>query len=178
MADSWEILKLLADSTRVRILSLLAKEELSVAELQDLYDAVIFATGAPEDRSLGLDGEDAPNIFGSAAFVGWYNGHPDFAGIDPDLSKRQAVVIGMGNVALDVARILSKTEGELAGSDIVEHALSILRTSKLETITILGRRGPHQIMMTPKELGELMQLERASPHVPAGHVPHGVANAR
>ncbi|MBX7515445.1 FAD-dependent oxidoreductase [Qipengyuania sp. GH38] len=145
--------------------------DISVAELQDLYDAVIFATGAPEDRSLGLDGEDAPNIFGSAAFVGWYNGHPEFAGIDPDLSKRHAVVIGMGNVALDVARILSKTEGELAGSDIVEHALSILRTSKLETITILGRRGPHQIMMTPKELGELMQLERASPHVDRDDLP-------
>ena len=146
-------------------------KDISVAELQDLYDAVIFATGAPEDRSLGLDGEDAPNIFGSAAFVGWYNGHPDFAGIDPDLSKRHAVVIGMGNVALDVARILSKTEGELAGSDIVEHALSILRTSNLETITILGRRGPHQIMMTPKELGELMQLERASPHVDSEDLP-------
>lgn len=146
-------------------------EDVSVPELQDFYDAVIFATGAPEDRSLGLEGEDASNIFGSAAFVGWYNGHPEFAEIDPDLSRRHAVVIGMGNVALDVARILSKTEDELAGSDIVEHALSILRSSKLETITILGRRGPHQIMMTPKELGELMHLERASPHVEGDDLP-------
>ena len=146
-------------------------EDVSVPELQDLYDAVIFATGAPEDRSLGLEGEDASNVFGSAAFVGWYNGHPEFAEIDPDLSRRHAVVIGMGNVALDVARILSKTEDELAGSDIVEHALSILRSSKLETITILGRRGPHQIMMTPKELGELMHLERASPHVEGDDLP-------
>ncbi|WP_100261119.1 FAD-dependent oxidoreductase [Qipengyuania seohaensis] len=146
-------------------------EDVSVPELQELYDAIIFATGAPEDRSLGLEGEDASNIFGSAAFVGWYNGHPEFAEIDPDLSRRHAVVIGMGNVALDVARILSKTEDELAGSDIVEHALSILRSSKLETITILGRRGPHQIMMTPKELGELMHLERASPHVEGDDLP-------
>ncbi|MXO95518.1 pyridine nucleotide-disulfide oxidoreductase [Erythrobacter aquimaris] len=146
-------------------------EDVSVAELQDLYDAVVFATGAPEDRSLGLEGEDAANIFGSAAFVGWYNGHPEFASIDPDLSKRHAVVIGMGNVALDVARILSKTEAELAGSDIVEHALAMLRGSNLETITILGRRGPHQIMMTPKELGELMHLDRASPRVDGDDLP-------
>ena len=146
-------------------------EDVSVQELQDLYDAVVFATGAPEDRSLGLEGEDAANIFGSAAFVGWYNGHPEFASIDPDLSKRHAVVIGMGNVALDVARILSKTEAELAGSDIVEHALAMLRGSNLETITILGRRGPHQIMMTPKELGELMHLDRASPRVDGDDLP-------
>ncbi|MXO50313.1 pyridine nucleotide-disulfide oxidoreductase [Erythrobacter gaetbuli] len=145
--------------------------DVTVPELQDLYDAVIFATGAPHDRQLGLEGEDLGNIFGSAAFVGWYNGHPDFAALDPDFSGKHAVVIGMGNVALDVARILSKTEGEMAGSDIVEHALSALRGSQLETVTILGRRGPHQIMMTPKELGELMHLERASPMVDPEDMP-------
>lgn len=146
-------------------------KDVTVAELQELYDAVIFATGAPEDRSLGIEGENLPNVLGSAAFVGWYNGHPEFANIDPDLQGRNAVVIGMGNVALDVARILSKTESELAGSDIVEHALSALRNSKLDTITIVGRRGPHQIMMTPKELGELMHLERASPRVDKSDLP-------
>ena len=145
--------------------------DISVAELQELYDAVIFATGAPHDRELGLDGEDLGNIFGSAAFVGWYNGHPQFASIGPDLSGKHAVVVGMGNVALDVARILSKTEGEMQGSDIVAHALDALRTSNLESVTILGRRGPHQIMMTPKELGELMQLERASPYVDKADLP-------
>ena len=145
--------------------------DVTVPELQDLYDAVVFATGAPHDRQLGLEGEDLGNIFGSAAFVGWYNGHPDFAALDPDFSGKHAVVIGMGNVALDVARILSKTEGEMAGSDIVEHALSALRGSQLETVTILGRRGPHQIMMTPKELGELMHLERASPMVDPEDLP-------
>ena len=145
--------------------------DVTVPELQDLYDAVIFATGAPHDRQLGLEGEDLGNIFGSAAFVGWYNGHPDFAALDPDFSGKHAVVIGMGNVALDVARILSKTEAEMAGSDIVEHALSALRGSQLETVTILGRRGPHQIMMTPKELGELMHLERASPMVDPEDLP-------
>ena len=145
--------------------------DVSVAELQELYDAVIFATGAPHDRKLGLDGEELGNIFGSAAFVGWYNGHPQFASLGPDLSGRHAVVVGMGNVALDVARILSKTEGEMEGSDIVAHALDALRTSNLESVTILGRRGPHQIMMTPKELGELMQLERASPYVDKSDLP-------
>ena len=146
-------------------------KDVSIGELQDLYDAVILATGAPHDRTLGLDGEDLANVFGSAAFVGWYNGHPQFAQLDPDLSGRHAVVIGMGNVALDVARILSKTDAEFEGSDIVVHALEALAGSNLETITILGRRGPHQIMMTPKELGELMHLERASPFVTEADLP-------
>ena len=145
--------------------------DVSIAELLELYDAVVLATGAPNDRELGLEGEDLGNVFGSAALVGWYNGHPQFAGLDPDFSGRHAVVVGMGNVALDVARILSKTQSELAGSDIVLHALDALEGSRLESVTILGRRGPHQIMMTPKELGELMQLERASPHVDAGDLP-------
>ncbi|WP_454598833.1 FAD-dependent oxidoreductase [Qipengyuania sp. SM2507] len=140
-------------------------EHVSVAELQALYDGVILATGAPEDRALGLEGEDLANVFGSASFVGWYNGHPQFAGLDPDLSGKHAVVIGMGNVALDVARILAKTEREFAASDLVAHALDMLMASGIETITILGRRGPHNIMMTPKELGELGQLDRASPRV-------------
>jgi ferredoxin--NADP+ reductase len=135
--------------------------EVTVEELQDLYEAIVFATGAPHDKPLGIPGEEAGNVFGSAAFVGWYNGHPQFANLDPDLSGKAAVVIGMGNVALDVARILAKTEEEFAGSDIVNHALEALRGSNIRTITIVGRRGPHQIMMTPKELGELI------PHFPS-----------
>ena len=145
--------------------------DVSIEELQSLYDAVILATGAPKDRLLRIDGSDAENVIGSAAFVGWYNGHPEFANLNPDLSGRHAVVVGMGNVALDVARILSKTEDEFAGSDIVTHALDALRNSRLESVTILGRRGPHQIMMTPKELGELMQLARASPQVESADLP-------
>ena len=146
-------------------------EHISVPQLQEFYDAIVIATGAPHDRKLGLEGEDFANIFGSAAFVGWYNGHPQFADLDPDLSGRHAVVIGMGNVALDVARILSKTEQEFEGADIVAHALDILRDSKIAKITILGRRGPHQIMMTPKELGELGNLDRASPRVEKQDLP-------
>ena len=146
-------------------------QDVTVDELQGLYDAVIFATGAPNDRPLAIPGEELGNVFGSAAFVGWYNGHPNFATLDPDLSGRHAVIVGMGNVALDVARILSKTEAEFAGSDIVSHALDLLKRSKLETITILGRRGPHQIAMTPKELGELGKLENACPRVNPADLP-------
>ncbi|MXO73930.1 pyridine nucleotide-disulfide oxidoreductase [Altererythrobacter aerius] len=146
-------------------------EDVSVEELQDLYDAIILATGAPHDRPLGLPGEDLANVFGSAAFVGWYNGHPAFTDLDPDLSGANAVVIGMGNVALDVARILAKTEEEFAGSDIVSHALAALRDACVSTITIVGRRGPHQIMMTPKELGELQHLSRAAPRVDPADLP-------
>ena len=146
-------------------------EDVSIEELQGLYDAVVLATGAPHDRPLDLPGEHLGNVFGSAAFVGWYNGHPQFAALDPDLSGQTAVVIGMGNVALDVARILAKTRAEFAGSDIVGHALEALERSRIRRIVILGRRGPHQIMMTPKELGELGHLERAAPRVDPADLP-------
>ena len=125
--------------------------DISVAELLDLYDAVILAIGAPHDRKLGITGEDLPGVVGSAAFVGWYNGHPEFTDLGPQLGGTHAAVIGNGNVALDYARILSKTRHEFEGSDIVGHALEALDQSAIRTITILGRRGPHQIAMTPKE---------------------------
>ena len=97
--------------------------DVSVDELLELYDAVILAIGAPHDRKLGIPGEDLPGVIGSAEFVGWYNGHPDFADLNPPLDGTHAAVIGNGNVALDVARILSKTRHEFEGSDIVGHAL-------------------------------------------------------
>ena len=139
--------------------------DMSVAELVELYDAVILATGAPNDRKLGIPGEDLPGVVGSAEFVGWYNGHPEFADLDPPLDGTHAAVIGNGNVALDCARILAKTKAEFDGSDIVNHALDALERSAIRTITILGRRGPHQIAMTPKELGELGHLEASLPIV-------------
>lgn len=146
-------------------------KDISVAELRGLYDAVVLATGAPRDRPLDLPGDNLRNVFGSAAFVGWYNGHPEFAALAPDLSGKTAVVIGMGNVALDVARLLAKTPDEFAGSDIVAHALDALARSNIRRIVILGRRGPHQIMMTPKELGELGHLTRARPRVAPTDLP-------
>jgi NADPH-dependent glutamate synthase beta subunit-like oxidoreductase len=145
--------------------------DISVAELQGLYDAVILATGAPDDRTLDVPGGDLPGVIGSAAFVGWYNGHPDFASMAPPLSAPGAVVIGNGNVALDVARILSKTRAEFDGSDIVSHALDALEHSGVRRVSVLGRRGPHQIAMTPKELGELGHLTRATPAVDPADLP-------
>jgi NADPH-dependent glutamate synthase beta subunit-like oxidoreductase len=151
--------------------------DVSIAELQNLYDAVVLATGAPHDRKMGLPGEDLGNVFGSAAFVGWYNGHPDFADLSPDFSGKHAVVIGNGNVALDVARIMAKTRDEFASSDIVKHALDALAASNVTQITVLGRRGPHQIAMTPKELGELGHLQRATPVVEAADLPEESADS-
>lgn len=151
--------------------------DVTIPELRELYDAVVLATGAPQDRPLEIPGAELGNVLGSAAFVGWYNGHPQFADLDPDLSGSTAVVIGMGNVALDVARILAKTPREFDGSDIVAHALERLAASNIERIVFLGRRGPHQIMMTPKELGELGELERAAPYVDAGDLPDAAEDA-
>jgi ferredoxin--NADP+ reductase len=145
--------------------------DVSIAELLDLYDAVILATGAPHDRKLGIPGEDLPGVVGSGEFVGWYNGHPEFADLDPPLSGEHAAVVGAGNVALDCARILSKTRHEFEGSDIVGHALDALDASAIRTITILGRRGPHQMAMTPKELGELGHLEAAVPVIDPADFP-------
>ncbi len=145
--------------------------DVTVDELLGLYDAVVLATGAPADKPLDIPGGDLPGVIGSAAFVGWYNGHPDHAALAPPLAAEGAVVIGNGNVALDVARILAKTAEEFAGSDIVTHALDALGESRVTTISIVGRRGPHQIAMTPKELGELGHLARAAPRVDPADLP-------
>ena len=151
--------------------------DVSVEELGTLYDAVVLATGAPNDRNLEIPGGDLPGVFGSAAFVGWYNGHPDFTNLNPPLDGKHVVVIGNGNVALDVVRILSKTRAEFSGSDIVGHAIDALEQANTEQITILGRRGPHQIAMTPKELGELGHLEQATPWVDPDDFPDHGADA-
>jgi ferredoxin--NADP+ reductase len=145
--------------------NVLVGRDVSIPELLHLYDAVILATGAPNDAPLEIPGGDLPGVIGSAGFVGWYNGHPEFAGLAPPLEIETAVVIGNGNVALDVARILAKTPAEFVGSDIVAHAFGALGNASIRTIHILGRRGPHQIAMTPKELGELGHLEAAVPQV-------------
>ncbi|MDZ3832197.1 MAG: FAD-dependent oxidoreductase [Sphingopyxis sp.] len=146
-------------------------DDIGIEELTGLYDAVVLATGAPNDRPLAIPGADLPGVIGSAAFVGWYNGHPDFARLAPPLDAAGVAVIGNGNVALDVARILAKTPAEFGGSDIVAHARDALAGGNVRHIHILGRRGPHQIAMTPKELGELGHLERASPRVDPGDLP-------
>ncbi|WP_404337568.1 FAD-dependent oxidoreductase [Sphingomonas sp. MMS12-HWE2-04] len=145
--------------------------DVSIEELRGLYDAVVLATGAPHDRKLDIAGAELPGVVGSAALVGWYNGHPDYAELAPPLAGPGAVIIGHGNVALDVARVLAKAQQEFAGSDIVAHALAALDAATIDTITLLGRRGPHQIAMTTKEVAELNDLARAAPVIDPADLP-------
>ena len=160
----------LTDSVRF-VGKLAVGSDVTIPELLSLYDAVVLATGAPADRRLGIEGDDLPGVIGSAAFVGWYNGHPDFADLDPRIADGDVVIIGNGNVALDCARVLAKAPGEFAGSDIVAHAYDRLTQETARSITILGRRGPQQIAMTPKELGELGKLERVAVRVDPADLP-------
>ncbi|MCK0068573.1 FAD-dependent oxidoreductase [Kordiimonas laminariae] len=137
--------------------------DVSIEELQQLYDVVILATGAPKDRALGLEGEQLQGVYGSGAFVGWYNSHPDYRDLNPNLKTPTAVIIGNGNVAIDVARILAKTAQEMAETDLAPYAASEIHTSILKDIYIIGRRGPVEAAFTPKELGELNKLENCIP---------------
>jgi len=157
--------------------NVLVGRDVSVAELLGLYDAVVLSVGAPHDKPIGIPGDDLPGVIGSAAFVGWYNGHPDFADLQVPLSHHGAAIIGNGNVAIDCARILAKTVPELAVSDIAQHAVDALSHSAIRDIHIIGRRGPHQASFTTKEAGELGHLERAHPIVRPGDLPPLEADA-
>lgn len=130
----------------------------SVKELRELYHAVIFACGAETDRRLGIPGEDLRGSHTATEFVGWYNGHPDYRGRSFDLSQEVAVIIGQGNVAADVCRILAKRVEDLAHTDIAEHALEALVQSRIWVIHVIGRRGPTQAKFTAKELKELGEI--------------------
>jgi len=130
-------------------------------QLVSAYHAVLYAVGTPGDRKLGIDGEDLPGSESATEFVAWYNGHPDYADMDFDLSSKRAVVIGNGNVALDVARMLALSVEELAVTDIADHSIDCLRASEVEEIIVLGRRGPAQAAFTNPELRELADLELA-----------------
>ena len=139
-------------------------------ELTAAYDAVLYAVGTAGDRRLGIPGEDLPGSHAATEFVAWYNGHPDYADIEFDLSGRRAVVIGNGNVALDVARMLALSADELGVTDIADHALGALRHSQIEEIVVLGRRGPAQAAFTNPELRELADLQLADVIVDPGDV--------
>ncbi|OBA80127.1 NADP oxidoreductase [Mycobacterium sp. 1164966.3] len=134
-------------------------EHVESAELAEQYDAVIYAVGAQSDRALNIPGEDLPGSIAAVDFVGWYNAHPNFEQMAPDLSGARAVVIGNGNVALDVARILITDPKVLAETDIADHALESLRPCGVEEVVIVGRRGPLQAAFTTLELRELADLE-------------------
>ncbi|MDA0238782.1 MAG: FAD-dependent oxidoreductase [Proteobacteria bacterium] len=148
--------------------------DLSYEELKANYDVVIFAIGAYNDRALGVPGEGLPGVYGACAFVGWYNGHPDYRDLDPLLDKGGVAVIGIGNVALDVSRLLAKTPSERDGSDICEHAEAAIAAAPLDTVYVFGRRGPNEAGFTPKELGEIRDLKRCAVKIDPAQLPDSV----
>lgn len=125
------------------------------AELVRLYDAVVYAVGAQTDRRLGIAGEDLSGSWSATEFVAWYNGHPDFQHLEFDLSAERAVVVGVGNVALDVARMLALTEEELRVTDATDASIEAIAAAGIREIVVLGRRGPAQAAFTTPELKEL-----------------------
>ncbi|WP_156689008.1 FAD-dependent oxidoreductase [Mycobacterium sp. Marseille-P9652] len=150
----------IAEDPRFRFFgNVVVGEHVQVGELAERYDAVVYAIGAQSDKSLQIPGEDLPGSMAAVEFVGWYNAHPHFQEASPDLSGARAAVVGNGNVALDVARILVTDPEELARTDIADHALDSLRPCGVEEVVVIGRRGPLQTAFTTLELRELADLE-------------------
>ena len=145
--------------------------DLPLADLRRHYDAVVLAVGAHADRPLGIPGEDLPGRYGSMAFVGWYNGHPDFRDLDPLLDRPGVAVIGMGNVAVDIVRVLGKTKAEMANSDLTAYAAEKIAAANFTDLYMLGRRGPIEASFTSTELAELGKLERMRPVVRESDLP-------
>jgi ferredoxin--NADP+ reductase len=146
-------------------------------DLMRLYDAVIYAVGAQTDRRLGIPGEDLPGSWAATQFVAWYNGHPDFQDLEFDLSPERAIVIGNGNVALDVARMLVLTPEELAPTDATDAAIEAINGAGVREVVVVGRRGPVQAAWTPVELGELGDLAGADILVDAAELELDEASA-
>ena len=148
--------------------------DITLDTLTEIYDAVVLATGAPHDRPLAIPGADKTGVYGAAAFVGWYNGHPDFHDLNPDLDTEAAVVIGIGNVAVDIARILVKTPEEMTGTDITDDAAAAIRAAPLVDVIMFGRRGPLQAKFSNVELREMGALADACPVLDAAQLPEHV----
>lgn len=144
--------------------------DLTHEEAREHYDAIVYTVGASSDRRLGIPGEDLKGSMSATEFVAWYNGHPDAAAREMLLNATGVAVVGVGNVALDVSRILVKTVSELRESDIAEHALDALERSQVKDVWVLGRRGPLQAAFTTKELREFGELEGADPIVKPAEV--------
>ncbi len=144
--------------------------DLTVADLQQYYHQIVYTTGAQTDRRMDIPGEDLIGSYPATEFVAWYNGHPDFRHLEFDLSQEAAAVVGIGNVALDVARILLRTPEELAQTDIADYALEALRHSRVRTVYVLGRRGPVQAAFTTPEVRELGEMADVDVSVPVDEV--------
>jgi ferredoxin--NADP+ reductase len=136
--------------------------DLTIEELKERYDAVVIATGSAIGKKLGIPGEDLPGSISAAEFVPWYNGHPDFTSLDCDFSGERAVVIGAGNVAMDVARMLALEPSELDPTDTADHAIDLLKKSSIREVIISARRGAEHAAFTSPELRELAKLEHTN----------------
>jgi ferredoxin--NADP+ reductase len=151
-------------------------KDFSLKDLRDQYDVVVLATGASNGRKLGIPGEELKNSLSAAQFVPWYNAHPDFFNVEVDLSSDTAVVIGAGNVAMDVARILAINPNELDPTDIAEHALVRLKQSKIRSVIICGRRGPEHAAFTAPELRDLPKLENTDVFIDSKQIEEAIKN--
>jgi ferredoxin--NADP+ reductase len=140
-------------------------KDVSLKDLREQYDAVVLSTGASKGRKLGIPGEELANSLSAADFVPWYNAHPDYVNTEVDLSCDTAVVIGAGNVAMDIARILAIDPTELDPTDVAEHALLKLKKSNIRTVIICGRRGPEHAAFTAPELRDLPKLENTDVYI-------------
>ena len=146
-------------------------DNVTYQELKDHYDVVAVTIGALQDRDLGIDGEDLNGVYGSGAFVAWYNGHPDHADLDPKLDSSGIAIIGNGNVALDISRILAKTTEEMGSSDITADSVAAITESPVQDIYLIGRRGPVEASFTNAELSEFAELERCVALVDPAQLP-------
>jgi len=149
-------------------------KDVSLKDLKDQYDVVVLATGASKGRKLGIPGEELKNSLSSAEFVPWYNSHPDYVDVEVDLSSDVAVIIGAGNVAMDVARILAIDPKELDSTDIAEHALIKLKQSNIRTVIICGRRGPEHAAFTAPELRDLPKLKNTDVFIDAKQIEEAI----
>ncbi|NCV73636.1 MAG: glutamate synthase subunit beta [Actinobacteria bacterium] len=145
-------------------------KDISLKDLREAYDAVVLATGSATGRKLGILGEDLKNCISAADFVPWYNSHPDFTKVSVDLNTDTAVVIGAGNVAMDVARMLAIDPTELDPTDTAQHALDLFKASKVRRVIICGRRGPEHAAFTAPELRDLPKLENTDVYIDADQI--------
>tara|TARA_B100000686_G_scaffold102495_1_gene109800 strand:+ start:3939 stop:5234 length:1296 start_codon:yes stop_codon:yes gene_type:complete len=140
-------------------------KDISIDEIRKIYDVVVLAIGSELDNKLEIKGSNLKGVYGSAEFVGWYNGHPDYVSLEPDLNTENVVVVGNGNVAIDIVRVLSKTSEEMINSDIPEYALNSINKSPIKNLYMVGRRGPIEAKFTNVELREMGNLKNCLPIV-------------
>jgi ferredoxin--NADP+ reductase len=152
-------------------------KDVSLKDLREQYDVVVLATGASKGRKLGIPGEELSNSISAADFVPWYNAHPDYVNTEVDLSSDVAVVIGAGNVAMDVARMLAIDPTELDPTDVAEHALIKLKQSNIRTVIICGRRGPEHAAFTAPEVRDLTKLENTDVYIDENQIKEATERA-